>query len=61
MYYLISVGMSVVVSDVFYMHMVVLLWVIAVLYHVCFVILPRDFPLNIGLLTFSNKFLSTRH
>lgn len=56
LYYLISVGMSVVVSDVFCMHMIVLLWVIAVLYHVCFVFLPGDFPLNIGLLTFSNKF-----
>lgn len=58
LYCLISVGMSVVVSDVFDICMVVLLW------DSCFlsywsVNLPGDFAFNIRLLTFSNKFFKS--
>ena len=55
LYYLISVGTSVVVSDLFDIHMVVLLWGSCFLSY-CFVNLPGDFPFNIRLLNFSNKF-----
>jgi len=58
LYYLISVGMSVVVSDVFDIRMVVLVWDSCFLSY-CFVNLPGDFAFNIRLLTFSNKFFKS--
>lgn len=60
LYCLITVVTSVVMSDVFGIHTALLLWVFAVFYRVCFVILFGDFPYNVGLLTFFlNKFFNS--